>query len=86
MVASACASSAVQTGRTGGAPQPPSNPASPSSSAPSAGGAPSGAPIKIGASVSITGSNGRTGQYQQEAYQLWERQVNARGGLLGRPV
>ena len=47
---------------------------------------PSGPPIKIGASVSTTGSNGRTGQYQQEAYQLWESQKNASGGLLGRPV
>ncbi len=47
---------------------------------------PSGAPIKIGAAVSTTGSNGRTGLYQQEAYQLWEEQKNAAGGLLGRPV
>ena len=47
---------------------------------------PSGEPIKIGAAVSTTGSNGRTGLYQQEAYQLWEEQKNAAGGLLGRPV
>ncbi|MGI8643212.1 MAG: amino acid ABC transporter substrate-binding protein [Thermomicrobiales bacterium] len=47
---------------------------------------PSGEPIKIGASVSTTGSNGRTGLYQQEAYLLWESQKNASGGLLGRPV
>ena len=47
---------------------------------------PSGEPIKIGASVSTTGSNGRTGLYQQEAFQLWESQKNASGGLLGRPV
>lgn len=48
--------------------------------------APSGDPIRIGASVSTTGSNGRTGLYQQEAYQLWQDQKNAAGGLLGRPV
>ncbi len=47
---------------------------------------PSGPPIKIGASVSTTGSNGRTGLYQQEAFRLWEAQKNASGGLLGRPV
>lgn len=43
-------------------------------------------PVAIGAAVSATGSNGKTGQYQSEAYQLWEEQVNQRGGLLGRPV
>src|SRR5699024_5867131 len=48
--------------------------------------APSGDPIRIGASVSTTGTNGRTGLYQQEAYLLWEAQKNANGGLLGRPV
>lgn len=48
--------------------------------------APSGEPIAIGAAVSTTGSNGRTGLYQQEAYLLWEEQKNASGGLLGRPV
>jgi branched-chain amino acid transport system substrate-binding protein len=48
--------------------------------------APTGDPIRIGASVSTTGSNGRTGLYQQEAYKLWESQKNAAGGLLGRPV
>ncbi len=48
--------------------------------------APTGDPIRIGASVSTTGTNGRTGLYQQEAYLLWEAQKNASGGLLGRPV
>ena len=47
---------------------------------------PSGEPILIGASVSTTGSNGRTGLYQQEAYLLWESQKNQSGGVLGRPV
>lgn len=48
--------------------------------------APSGDPIRIGASVSTSGTNGRTGLYQQEAFKLWEAQKNADGGLLGRPV
>jgi branched-chain amino acid transport system substrate-binding protein len=43
-------------------------------------------PVTIGASVSTTGSNGNIGQYQVEAYKLWEEQINARGGLMGRPV
>lgn len=47
---------------------------------------PSGDPIRIGASVSTSGTNGRTGLYQQEAFKLWEAQKNANGGLLGRPV
>ena len=60
-----------------------------------AGGGPSGAgsaggadksPAVIGAAVSATGSNGKTGEYQTEAYKLWEELVNQRGGLLGRPV
>jgi len=47
---------------------------------------PEGEPIRIGASVSTTGSNGRTGLYQQEAYLLYEAQKNASGGVLGRPI
>ena len=39
--------------------------------------APEGEPITLGAAVSTTGSNGRTGLYQQEAYLLWEEQKNA---------
>ncbi|HLH26036.1 MAG TPA: amino acid ABC transporter substrate-binding protein [Chloroflexota bacterium] len=75
----ACGPSAAQTGRAGGG-----QPAA-SGAAGAASGSTSG-PIKIGASIAATGSYGRTGLYQQEAYQLWEKQVNARGGLLGRPV
>jgi branched-chain amino acid transport system substrate-binding protein len=72
----ACGQSAAQTGRGGAAPS------AGSQTAPAA----SSGPIKIGASIAATGSYGRTGLYQQEAYQLWEKQVNARGGLLGRQV
>ncbi|MFN8534077.1 MAG: ABC transporter substrate-binding protein [Dehalococcoidia bacterium] len=46
----------------------------------------SGEPIKIGAAVSTTGSNGKVGEYQYRAFLLWEEQINQRGGLLGRPV
>ncbi|GIW10653.1 MAG: branched-chain amino acid ABC transporter substrate-binding protein [Dehalococcoidia bacterium] len=53
---------------------------------PARGGPPSGEPIRIGAAVSTTGSNGKVGEYQYRAFLLWEDQVNQRGGLLGRPV
>jgi len=43
-------------------------------------------PIKVGVAIATTGTYGSTGLYQLEAYELWERQVNDRGGLLGRPV
>jgi len=43
-------------------------------------------PIRIGASISNTGTYAKIGRYMQEAYLLWERQVNERGGILGRPV
>ncbi|MFQ6672786.1 MAG: amino acid ABC transporter substrate-binding protein [Candidatus Tectimicrobiota bacterium] len=43
-------------------------------------------PIRIGGAVSLTGKYGRTGEYQLEGYKLWVKQVNERGGLLGRPV
>jgi branched-chain amino acid transport system substrate-binding protein len=43
-------------------------------------------PIVIGVAISTTGSNGDTGTYQQQGYQLWEETVNSTGGLLGRPV
>lgn len=46
----------------------------------------SGQPIKIGYCLSLTGglaSNGRTARL---AHQIWEQNVNRKGGLLGRPV
>jgi branched-chain amino acid transport system substrate-binding protein len=43
-------------------------------------------PIKIGASLSLTGTYAQPGRYQHEGYQLCEKDLNARGGLLGRPV
>lgn len=43
-------------------------------------------PIKIGASLSLTGQLSRSGVEQEHGYKLWQEEVNARGGLLGRPV
>ena len=44
------------------------------------------APIVIGASLSLTGDFSTDGQAFQRGYQLWEHDVNAHGGLLGRQV
>jgi len=43
-------------------------------------------PIVIGASVSLSGTYAGSGKYSIEGTQLWVEDVNARGGLLGRPV
>jgi branched-chain amino acid transport system substrate-binding protein len=44
------------------------------------------APIRIGASLSLTGTYAALGQNQQRGYQLCARQVNEKGGVLGRKV
>jgi len=54
--------------------------------APSPAAAQSGPPIKIGYSMALTGGlapNGRSGLLAQK---IWEEDINAKGGLLGRPV
>src|SRR4051794_5699215 len=43
-------------------------------------------PIKIGASLSLTGTYAKLGKNQHEVYQLCQKDLNARGGLLGRKV
>jgi branched-chain amino acid transport system substrate-binding protein len=43
-------------------------------------------PIKIGASMSLTGKYARTGVYTKDGYELWAEQINNQGGLLGRKV
>jgi len=48
--------------------------------------APTGPPLVIGASVSLTGDFADSGKAVQRGYQLWADQVNAKGGVLGRPV
>jgi branched-chain amino acid transport system substrate-binding protein len=46
----------------------------------------SGAPITIGASLSLTGDFSADGQAFQKGYELWAKDVNAKGGILGRQV
>jgi branched-chain amino acid transport system substrate-binding protein len=43
-------------------------------------------PIKIGLSLALTGALASGGKVMLIALKLWEDDVNARGGLLGRPV
>lgn len=42
--------------------------------------------IKIGFSVSLTGGLASSGKANLLAQQIWMEQINAQGGLLGRPV
>jgi branched-chain amino acid transport system substrate-binding protein len=46
----------------------------------------SGPPIKIGYSLSLTGPLASNGKTARLAHQIWEENVNQRGGLLGRTV
>jgi branched-chain amino acid transport system substrate-binding protein len=46
----------------------------------------SGAPIKIGFSMALTGGLAPNGKSALLAQKIWEADVNAKGGLLGRPV
>jgi branched-chain amino acid transport system substrate-binding protein len=43
-------------------------------------------PIKIGFSVSLTGGLASSGKAHLLSKQIWTEEVNARGGVLGRPV
>lgn len=43
-------------------------------------------PIKIGVSLGLTGAYSAPAQMQRRAYALWSSEINASGGLLGRPV
>jgi branched-chain amino acid transport system substrate-binding protein len=53
---------------------------------PAASGASSKSPITIGASLSLTGDSSADGQAFQKGYNLWVKDVNAKGGILGRQV
>jgi branched-chain amino acid transport system substrate-binding protein len=46
----------------------------------------SGEPIRIGASLPLTGDFSEPGVAAQKGYDLWVETVNGEGGLLGRPV
>jgi branched-chain amino acid transport system substrate-binding protein len=60
-----------------------SSSSSPSSSASSSANT---TPISIGASLSLTGDFSADGQNYQKGYELWAKNVNAAGGILGRQV
>ena len=53
---------------------------------PGAAAAQSGEPIKIGFSMALTGPLAANGKQALLGMKLWEEEVNAKGGLLGRPV
>src|ERR1035437_278245 len=44
------------------------------------------APIKIGFGIALSGPLAGGGKSGLLAYQMWAEEVNARGGILGRPV
>jgi branched-chain amino acid transport system substrate-binding protein len=48
--------------------------------------APSGEPIKIGFGMGLTGGLAASGKAALLAMKIWEDEINAKGGLLGRPV
>jgi len=73
---SSSSSSAAGTTSSGSASAPASGAASGSSSG----------PITIGASLSLTGDFSADGVAFQQGYQLWVKDVNAAGGILGRQV
>ena len=43
-------------------------------------------PIKIGLGMSLTGPLAANGKMSLVAMQVWESDINAQGGLLGRPI
>src|SRR5580700_8065294 len=46
----------------------------------------SGEPIKIGFSMALTGPLAANGKQAQLGAKIWEEEINAKGGLLGRKV
>ncbi len=50
------------------------------------GGGGSKAPLKIGASLPLTGDFSQPGTAAQRGYEIWKEMVNSGGGLLGRQV
>ena len=47
---------------------------------------PSGEPIKIGFGMGLTGGLASAGKAALLGIKIWEEEINAKGGLLGRPV
>jgi branched-chain amino acid transport system substrate-binding protein len=79
--ASASAASSSASGTSSG---PAGSTASSSGSAAPA--APSGEPIVVGGTLGLTGAYSGPSAGYKAAYDYWAQQVNAGGGLLGRPV
>ena len=52
----------------------------------SSGGLAKGAPVNIGISLSLSGDFSADGQAFQRGYQLWAKEQNAHGGLLGHKI
>jgi branched-chain amino acid transport system substrate-binding protein len=63
-----------------------SNSSSPSASSSGSSSSANKSPIVIGASLSLTGDFSTDGIAFQKGYELWESDVNAHGGILGRQV
>ena len=63
-----------------------SSPSATSSSTSSSSSSANKTPILIGASLSLTGDFSADGKNFQSGYELWQDQINAHGGLLGRQV
>ena len=43
-------------------------------------------PIVFGGSLALTGIFAEPGKWVQRGYEYWAEEINAKGGLLGRPV
>ena len=43
-------------------------------------------PLRIGTSLPLTGSRSVPGEFEKQGYEVWADLINAKGGLLGRPV
>jgi branched-chain amino acid transport system substrate-binding protein len=65
---------------------PPTSPEGSAEASPSTVTAPSGEPIVVGSTLSLTGAFGATGIIHKLAGEQFVAQLNANGGLLGRPV
>ena len=46
----------------------------------------SGNPIKVGMTLALTGAGAPAGKMLQAAIEIWRDDINAKGGMLGRPV
>jgi branched-chain amino acid transport system substrate-binding protein len=80
-VLAACSSGGSSSSSSSSSPAGTTSPASSASSSPA-----SSAPISIGASLSLTGDFSDDGKAFQQGYELWVKDVNAAGGILGRQV